>query len=77
MANLTRERIEEIRKDASNDTINYFMWIQQREAESFPSCKHCTHPGEFHDEEFGICQSSSGPNNEPCECSGYEPLQNH
>lgn len=35
--------------------------------ETFPPCKHCGHPGEDHDEEFGNCSD--------CECPGYEEAE--
>jgi hypothetical protein len=42
--------------------------------ESFPLCKHCQHPGESHDEEFGNCGhlGLTETGHDICECPGYE-----
>jgi len=49
------------------------------EFEGFPPCKHCHHPADSHDEEFGNCehlQNQYGMNQwDGCECPGYEETE--
>lgn len=42
--------------------------------ENHPDCKHCTHPGLSHDEEFGNCchLGITDTGHDICDCPGYE-----
>lgn len=42
--------------------------------EVFPPCKHCKHPGDSHDDEFGNCGHLGITDTgwDVCECPGYE-----